>query len=159
MILGLKGLNLSLAASNLESHFATQTCRLLKATSFPGKRRRPWQRGCFESCCGAAGFVIQCGCNCFSLWIKPCSVTILWKATKQYFHVFCCLFCGFNFFILRIKPCIGKLLNSAFMWSCLVSDTASPWFLSFSTEMTTIYSANILCKATEQCFHLVLFVL
>ena len=22
------------------------------------------------------------------MWIKPCSVTILWKATEQYFHVF-----------------------------------------------------------------------
>ena len=31
--------------------------------------------------------MIQCGSNFFSLWIKPCSVTILWKATEQYFHV------------------------------------------------------------------------
>ena len=37
----------------------------------------------------------------FSLWSKPCSVTILWKATEQYFHVL--LFVLWYSMVLTVK--------------------------------------------------------
>ena len=43
--------------------------------------------------CGAVYFVVKSGSNFLVLWIKPCSVTILWKASEQYFHVMLFVLC------------------------------------------------------------------
>ena len=36
---------------------------------------------CLDNNCPSVAIMFFC------LWIKPCSVTIYWKATEQYFHV------------------------------------------------------------------------
>ena len=134
----------------------------------------------------------------FSLWIKPCCLTILWKPTEQCFHVvlfvlcysvgltfqsvdqtmqwghslesyWTVLSCGAVCFVLQcgsnfsvcgsnhaVRPFFGKLLNSAFMWCCLFCATV--WFLLFSLWIKPC-CLTILWKPTEQCFHVVLFVL
>ena len=58
----------------------------------------------------------------FSLLIKPCSVAILLKAIEQYFHVVPILLQS----VLLDSSLVKKLLNSTFMWCCLVCDTV--WF-------------------------------
>ena len=121
--------------------------------------------------CGAVCFVIQCGSNFFSLWIKPCSVTILSNATEQYFHVvlfvlsysvvLTFLVCGSNH---AVWPFFRMLLSSTFMWGCLFCDTMLFVFLSqavyqamrcdhplksYWTELLfSILFASYICKCT-----------
>ena len=98
-------------------------------------------------------------CQRFHLWIKPCSVVILWRAVEQYFlcgAVYLAIQCGYYFLISGSDQSLKKLLNDTFMWCCLFCETV--WVYLFSLWIKPC-SVTILWKATEHYFHVVLFVL
>ena len=80
----------------------------------------------------------------FSLWIKPCSVIVLWKATEQYFHVVLFVLwynesfiCGSNH---AVWPLFGNLLNSTYIGWCILTQQNIFWQ---SQRFTSLWLVNL----------------